>query len=306
MRETVSLRKGLLITATGMVVLAGALAAALLNAPPVRAQSPALDGIHAGFEVASIKPSASCGGLGRGGSSAPGLLNLCGTVSSFINTAYVRAANGRLNAFALVHVEGGPAWINSELFQISAKAVGNPGNLMMSGPMLQALLEDRFRLRVHHETREVSAYALTVAKGGPKLQPSKEGSCTTVDLSKPAVPPEPGQKFCGLAFTTYEVRGPNSTREMHAGSLDQLSTLLGSILNRPVINKTGIAGAFDFFLEYSSDLNTANAAPTAPSDESAYPSIFTAVQEKLGLRLEATKGPGEFLVIDQVERPRLD
>jgi uncharacterized protein (TIGR03435 family) len=88
-----------------------------------------------------------------------------------------------------LQLEGGPAWIGSDRYQINAKSETPAGKDLMNGPMLQALLEDRFQLRIHRETSEVPIYALTVAKGGLKLQPMDGGSCTPVDLTQWSVPP---------------------------------------------------------------------------------------------------------------------
>jgi len=107
----------------------------------------------------------------------------------FINLAYI-ISTARLNAGAPNPVlEGGPSWIDSDRYQISAKAEGAVSRDVMNGPMLQALLEERFQLRIHRETREVPIYALTVAKSGLKLHPADGGSCTPRNLTQPSTPP---------------------------------------------------------------------------------------------------------------------
>jgi len=200
-----------------------------------------------------------------------------------------------------VPISGGPAWIKSDRYRIEAKAEGaNPR--VMGGPMLQALLEERFQLKIHRDSREVAAFSLTVAKGGFKLRPAKEGSCVAPgDIGEHLTP---GQKPCGIPMT--RVKGPNMTTEIQ-GSVDQFCKVIGVSLGRPVINKTGIAGLFDLRLEFALDEAIAGAGPrgpgAAPVDESAAPSIFIAIQQQLGLKLEPTKAPGELLVIDHVERP---
>ena len=181
--------------------------------------------------------------------------------------------------------------------------------------MLQALLEERFKLKIRRETREVPVYALTVAKNGPRLKPFQEGSCLVLDFSNPPAPPAPGQTptpFCGLAMRRRT--GPNLTWEVHGGSLDDLARALGVDTDRIVIDKTGIAGKFDFSMEFAPDESTPflsgrgggdpSFVSTAPSpDPSGGLSIFTAIQQQLGLKLESAKGPREFLVIDRVEKP---
>jgi uncharacterized protein (TIGR03435 family) len=199
---------------------------------------------------------------------------------------------------------GGPAWINSESYNINAKAQGNASKEMMLGPMLQALLVDRFGLKVHRETRIVPAYALTVAKSGPKLQRAKEG-CTPIDPAKPPAALQPGQKkLCGSPANGMIGGKSSITLVAHGLNLNEFSRSLASIMGRPVVDKTEIAGRFDFDLEFLPDESSAGLRiRLASSDSPNATSIFTAIQEQLGLKLESTRGPGEFIVIDQVERP---
>jgi uncharacterized protein (TIGR03435 family) len=169
--------------------------------------------------------------------------------------------------------------------------------------MLQALLEDRFKLKIHRETREVPVYAVTIAKGGPKLHAFQEGSC--VAQTVPPTPPEPGQRLCGgPKIGGKETTPPTAILEYNGVSLDELKAL-DEFLGRPVINRTGIVGLFDLRLEFVIDESTPGVRLSfgRASDDAPGPSIFTAMQDQLGLKLEPTKGPGEFLVIDSVERP---
>jgi uncharacterized protein (TIGR03435 family) len=177
--------------------------------------------------------------------------------------------------------------------------------------MLRALLEDRFKLKIHRETKEIPVYALTVAKGGLKLQQVK--TCSPVDNANRPPPPEPGLEppkspgFCDSLF--FGNKGMNRTLDMRAMSMTEFAQSLG-VLDRPIIDKTGITGMFDFHLEFAPDESTPNLLPFPESDPRGSPgtttgpgpSIFTAVQQ-LGLKLEPAKGPGEFLVIDHVEKP---
>jgi uncharacterized protein (TIGR03435 family) len=144
-----------------------------------------------------------------------------------------------------------------------------------------------------------------VAKGGLKLHPFKEGSCIPRDytLLFEQFPPQPfpelppGQKYCGGGQT--EQRG-TVTLEAIGMSIDNFIKYPLPELDRPVVNKTGITGLFDFHLEYAPDEPTGAGATPA---EVAGPSIFTALERRLGLKLELAKAPGDFLVIDHVERP---
>jgi uncharacterized protein (TIGR03435 family) len=262
------------------------------------------------FEVASIRPCGrgdSGGGgdtKGGGGNVSPGrLTRTCQSLAGLINAAYVLFAGDRLDRWSRMPISGGPNWINSERYDINAKADGNPSQEMMQGPMLRALLEDRFKLKIHRETREVPVYALIVNKGGLKLHRFEEGSCTPIDFTRldlSALLLAQEQKRCrGVARKI----GRNRSVDAQGMSLDEFSKIfLNGSLDRPVINKTGITGKFDFRLEYAPD-DPSGGPPAAPSNDPVGPSIFTAVQEQLGLKLEPGKGPGEFLVIDHVERP---
>jgi len=112
-----------------------------------------------------------------------------------IGMAYDRYADGKRNPSPwLVPIEGGPTWIDSDRYTIEAKAEASTSREMMSGPMMQALLEGRLLLRTHRATREVPVYELTVAKGGPKLQVAQEGKCTIFDPSHPPPRPTPGTR----------------------------------------------------------------------------------------------------------------
>jgi uncharacterized protein (TIGR03435 family) len=261
---------------------------------------------QAKFEVASIKPCKADvypeGGRGGGhGSLSPGTLTLeCHTVRSLIQMAYILFENGKIHPWTSIPIDGGPAWINSERYTINAKAEGSASQTTMSGPMLAGLLEDRLQVKVHRETREVPVYFLTIAKGGLKLKPFEEGTCTPMDLDfffskfPPPDLPEPpaGQRYC---LNRGRSKGINNVLEAEAMSID-LFVQSYLRLDRPVIDKTGLAGRFNFYLEYAPE-----EAPT--DDPGAAAPLFTALQQQLGLKLESGKGPGEYLVIDRVERP---
>jgi uncharacterized protein (TIGR03435 family) len=136
-----------------------------------------------------------------------------------LQQAYGLFANGRENPlWSIPKIEGGPAWINSDRYEINAKAEGDASPEMMMGPMMQGLLEDRFKLKVHRESREVQVYALTVAKGGLKLKPFQEGSCTPSSDT----PHVPGQPPVCKARTSS--KGPNLlTVDGQGMTLDEFS-----------------------------------------------------------------------------------
>jgi uncharacterized protein (TIGR03435 family) len=203
-------------------------------------------------------------------------------------------------------LSGDPAWIDSGHYDIEATAAPGATVQQMEGPMLQALLEERFRLTIHRETRQLPVYELAIAKDGPKLQPSKEGSCTpySVDSSPPASTPvltqgAPRPNFCG--FHRVPDDGFNRTLDgtgiTTAGLAETLSRTYNSSLGRNIIDATGLTGTFDVHLKWAIDPLSSSTGPDTSS------SIFAALQEQLGLKLESAKAPVEVLVIDHIEKP---
>jgi uncharacterized protein (TIGR03435 family) len=200
----------------------------------------------------------------------------------------IRNAYGVRQRFLLV---GGPDWIDSDRYDMEARAEGNPGNDQMMS-MLQSLLEDRLKLKVHRETREVPVYDLTVAKGGPKLTAYTEGSCVNFDPNNPPPPLAPGEKRREGCGNNLISRGMWTASKVEMGSV---AGAISVIVRRKVIDKTGLTGLFNVRMELPPDpLNATD--PTAPS-------IFTLLEEQMGLKLESSKGPAEVLVIDHIERP---
>jgi uncharacterized protein (TIGR03435 family) len=285
----------------------------------LRAQPPAT---RPAFELAAIRACRNGDAIG-GSKSSPGRLSLgCIPLRTLSEAAYVEFASGHRDALSPLVVEGGPAWINrgqhaygdaTDQYSINAKAQDRTSQEMMLGPMMQTLLEDRFHLKIHRETREVAVYALTVGKGGTRLKRFDE-SCTPRNPTKMNAPLEPGQKpWCGgdLLFPRSGV----GTVDFHGASMavfvDRLNTSrqLGGGLDAPVVDKTGLTGLFDVHLELAPDeVSTGvgvggaqSGSATAHADFGS--SIITAVQQQLGLKLSRTRGPREFLVIDSVERP---
>jgi uncharacterized protein (TIGR03435 family) len=188
-------------------------------------------------------------------------------------------------AFAMseTRIDGGPAWIRAKKFDMEAKpdpAVDEQMHILDSGEvrqrkqrMVQTLLADRFGLKVHRETRILPLYALVVTKGGPKIGTPKL-SGTVINTGN----------------STLTVQGEHSLRML----AEQLSRTLG----RVVVDKTGLDGRFELKLKWTQD----DGSSPGQSAESA-PSLFTALQEQLGLKLEPDKGPVEILVIDHIELP---
>jgi uncharacterized protein (TIGR03435 family) len=192
----------------------------------------------------------------------------------------IRSAFG-LQDFQLV---GGPAWLATDGYDVNAKAAMDaPPDRLFA--MVRSLLEDRFRLAVHRETRTLPIYALirgNVDRLGPQLRTS-EADCG-------GAPAAVGRPRCGILMNFGEIRGTGAT-------LSQLATSIAPFSGRLVQDRTSAPGPFDFELRFTPDPAAANADG---------PSLFTAVQEQLGLKLESTTAPVEVLVIDRVERPTDD
>jgi len=188
-------------------------------------------------------------------------------------------------------ISGGPAWLESDRYDILA---GTPGevrpNQFEQMQMLRKLLADRFSLSFHREPREFSIYALTVAKNGPKLKESTASPDTPADLVNVVYPEEPGGARIVLPAR-------NATMAEFGAMMNR------AVLDRPVVDQTGLPGRYDFDLEWMPDESQFGGQLPQGTPEHPKPDLFAAVQQQLGLRLEATKGPIEALVIDKVERP---
>jgi uncharacterized protein (TIGR03435 family) len=183
-------------------------------------------------------------------------------------------------------ISGGPGWVDSDHYDILAVTPGEvrpTHDEQMS--MLRNLLSDRFQLTFHREQKVFSIYTLELAKTGPKLKPS---------TAPPDDPP-------ALISTVYPQRIVLPAR--NTTMRDFVSLLQRAVLDRPVVDKTGLSGKYDFDLEWAPDeTQFGGEVPVAPADAPAAP-LFSAIQQQLGLRLEATRGPVQALVIDKAERP---
>jgi uncharacterized protein (TIGR03435 family) len=285
-------KKGLLV-AFGAIAMVGPVMVGLVSAPGSRAQTSAStptaqpNATQAGrpkFEVASVKLSTERGALfvrpmpgGRLVATAP--------VKLLVMYAY---------AFQRSQIDGGPDWINDDRYEIEAKAGGNAdrGQLMA---MLQNLLEDRFQMKVHRESRETPVYGLVLGKNGPKLSVPKEATCpaanTPVPPNQSGAPPIP----CGQMRILPSAAGVQM--EGDRVPLTELVRVLAVAVDRPVIDKTNLPGLFDIRLHFMAE------PPGAPPSDAQEPNVFNALQDQLGLKLDSTKGPVEFLVIDHVVRP---
>ncbi len=188
-------------------------------------------------------------------------------------------------------ISGGPSWMNTDTYDVNARAAENVA-FEQARPLLQKLLEDRFKLVVRHETREMVQYELLPDKSGLKVGPSKEGSCVAPSPENLPKPGQPVPRYCG----NIGVR--SNLIEAYAVPMDRFVSTLSGVLGRRVIDKTGVTQNVDIHLEFTPD--EINGAPAA---DSSRPSIFVAIREQLGLKLESVKAPGDILVVDRLERP---
>ena len=183
-------------------------------------------------------------------------------------------------------ISGGPGWVTSEHYDILAVTPGEvrpTHDEQMS--MLRALLSDRFKLTFHREPKEFSIYALEVIKSGPKLK----------DTTHAADPPSVGPGVVYPQRIVLPARNATMT--------DFASLMQRAILDRPVVDRTGLTGRYDFDLEWAPDeTQFGGDLPPAPADAPS-PPLFTAIQQQLGLKLDPTKGTVAALVIDTAERP---
>jgi uncharacterized protein (TIGR03435 family) len=179
-------------------------------------------------------------------------------------------------------VSGGPSWIESDKLDVTGRplAEGVPNREQFQA-LIKSLLADRFKLAVHTEKRDLPAYVLTVGNQGHKLTPNTSNSI-------------------GPASTVRTGLGTISADNANMG---HFAVFLGSsVLDRPVVDRTGLAGRFDFMLNWTPDQSPSSVAPTTP-DPNAPPGFFTAIQEQLGLRIETQTAPVDVIVIDRVEKP---
>lgn len=235
---------------------------------PLAAQQPA-----PAFEVASIRPNKS----GTSNAVPPSRAN--GSYSA--SNVALKSVIANAYEVRIFQIAGDPAWLTTERFDIIARGrEGTPDRLRPA--MLRTLLAERFKLAAHFETREQQVYTLVLARPdgrlGPRLKPAAPGNTPDVPLA---------------------AGGPGGARIVgKAVSMDDFARELATQFRQTVINRTGLNGRFELDLQYTPDTST------APAPE--FPSIFTAVQEQLGLKLEASRGPVDVLVIDSVDRPAPD
>ena len=290
-------------------------------ASPVFAQTPGEP--RPSFEVASIKPSATGNNfvsIGR----APGGRFIANNVplKFLIQNAY------RVRDFQVL---GGPSWITTDRWNVEAKAEEGsippqtgPPDPNVPDPMsirLQSLLEERFQLKVRHESRELPTYTMTIGKDGPKLKSVDAPPRPVPGQAPPPPPPPPPPGAKGELPANFTpppgsiMIGPGNLAGS-AMTMTQLVNALSGLVGRTIIDKTDLNGYFDVRLQFAPETAPGNPlgpggpplpggppiGPTGATDPQG-PSIFTAIQEQLGLKLDSTKGPVDVIVIDSVQKP---
>jgi len=272
-------------TNRGLTLLTALVLVALAPAARAQTQAPAATSIQPpAFDVISVKPNKTSIG-------SHGLIITEFTADGFRGTN-VPVHTLLLQAYGLHEGEsfGEPAWANSEVFDIEAKVAG-PDVAAFSKldsdqlqAMLRQILAERFQFAAHRETRELPVYAMSVAKGGPKLKEF---------VFDPAVPAS-ARHGGGVQMSMGMIAA-------HECTIPYFLAMLSRQLGRTVIDRTGLTGNYDFTLRWSPDNGATSASEGAQDD--TLPSIFSAVQEQLGLKLESTKAPADVLVVDHLERP---
>ncbi len=298
------LRRKRLLAAAGLLTAAGTVFGLLDPGPSwAESQVQSTDEKTLVYEVASIKPNKSGTNMVRLMFTPDGLSATNGTLQMLINAAYGVEPN---------QVSGAPSWVNTDRYDLEAKMdsstiddlrkLNEDDRRVARQHMLQALLAERFKLTLHRETKELSVYELVVAKDGPKFKEAKPGDTYTNGIKGPDGQSHAGMMFMGREeFTAQGI--PISNFVQH----------LTRQLGRNVVDKTGLTGKYDFTLKWTPDESqgamfkgTEGGQPgtgATPTPESSGLSIFTAVQEQLGLKLESGKGPVDILVIDHIEKP---
>ncbi len=267
--------KRILIASVGLAAIAMPTLFGVLGAGRIGAQSPER------FEVAAIKPAKNTVGMHMMQTLPGGGIRLGGaTLKGLIAMAYDVDES---------RISGGPNWVGSAGFDILAKpergdtaeAQPAPGTRAWSRMQqrLRTLLEERFQLKVHEVSKYANIYALVFVKNGPKLKPAERDD----------VPP-------GTMRDRTQITG-------RAGTMRMLATVLSNMLRRPVEDRTGLEGRYDYVLEYAPEPGWFGDADEPAARESWGPSVFTALQEQLGLKLEPVKGSIVALVVDRAEKP---
>jgi uncharacterized protein (TIGR03435 family) len=285
--------------APALVVVAVPTMIGLLHATPGReaAQKSAGNAPAFEYDVVSIKLNKSGEGASHMGPTIDGFNATNETLMAIIRQAYGMPLAGEDGRFS-----GGPSWINAEKYDVDARMDSNVADALQKlssddrtlaqQRMLQAFLAGRCKLTIHRETKDLPVYELVIAKNGSKIEEAKPDSVY--------------KDYMQVAVSSH-----GATIEGHAATIGHLARVLPRLLGRPVLDKTGLTGKYDFMLKWTPDETQlqsgpgggANGQPPAPAPDPNGPTLLMALQDQLGLKLESAKGPFEVIVIDHVERP---
>jgi uncharacterized protein (TIGR03435 family) len=248
------------------------------------------------FDVVSIKPNKSASGMVKTMFKPDGYAATNVSLNMLIQAAYGVKED---------QISGAPSWADSARYDIDAKVAGPdvPDLQKMKnedrGVLLQPLLAERFKLAIHHETKVLPIYELVVAKNGPKLKEATPGDTGGDGIKGPYGVPRAGM----MMMRPGQLTGQGIP-------MTSLANQLSRPLHRTVIDKTGLTGKYDLTLQWTDDhsdllFKGPDGSPQRadPVPDASGPSLFTALQEQLGLKLQSTKGPVETIVIDHVEMP---
>jgi uncharacterized protein (TIGR03435 family) len=291
------------------------------------------------FDVISIKPNAPTAGPGprRSGGGARGdRYMMSGPLRMLLQQAYGKASNA--GPGGQLQIIGGPSWIDSDEYDIQATANCSGGALGLEQlqQMIQSMLQDRFQLKAHMETRELPVYNLVVSQDGLKIKPSADQTPPPIVTQGPSLPcspppaspaplPPPGQRggpgdpsFAPPRGTMFTMMSPTSmTIQASSVSVGNLVGMLQNQIGRPVFDKTDLKALYDFKMTFSPEgleLPGLRGIPFGPPPGAAIgggavtaaadplPSLFTAIQE-MGLKLESAKGPVDVLLVESVQKP---
>jgi len=286
----------------GRVLIAGVLLLTAVAVPRLQGQAAQTDQKPLAFEVASVKPNTSGVNGGRLGGPASTFAAVNWTVRGLIEWAY---------QFQSFQIDGGPSWINSDHFDIATTAADSgssqprPGGRPSTTQLrMRTLLAERFKLAVHRQPKDMPIYALVMARSdrtlGPELRPSTEDCAAIVAAARRGARPSSaaGKPTCDASISPGTVTAGTQP-------IPLLASILSGIVQRMVVDRTNLKGNYDLTIVFAPDQSPQGSADPPVTDSNA-PSIFTAIEEQLGLKLEPTRGPVDVLVIDHVEQPTPD
>jgi uncharacterized protein (TIGR03435 family) len=295
-------RTKLFLNATAKLTIVAML---LLSATQIHAQNVSAVSPQRAYEIISIKPTDPANRAGRSGLlyTADGLTGHNVGVMALVRAAY------EVENF---QISGAPKWFDTEHYEIEAKMdaatadevrkLGPEKSQILRQQMMQSLLAGRFNFTAHQETKDVPIYSMVIAKGGSKLQEPKPDETYAKGIKGPD-----GLPFKDAIF--FSGRSPQITITAQAASTASLASVLAGRLGRPVVDKTGLTGFYDFSFPFAAEEVQSAAVPAGSSNaavaasDSSLPTLTIAIEEHLGLKLESGKGPATLIVIDRVEKP---